>query len=147
MDASTNRVERSELTFLSVALDAIAVFVSLMGWTFILWLPCLLVIVLVIASRRYGFSLGVLFLLILAAAVLLPFGMFLKWLSHGIVERARIRTGLVPFVLTVWGTYLLVVALLKGYEGFQALQTYVQGVALLLIAIVCFLAFARREEL
>lgn len=127
---------KSSLAPIEIAIDAVAVFAAMLGCVLLVWLPFILAWVFLRLART-GRSIGLLALLVLIEMVCAVLGLLLIWLARGLLQRILFRTGFSVFLFAIWGLFLAYApSLQRKQSSLQHFQSYVEGIGLLLAAVI-----------
>lgn len=126
---------KNSITPINIAVDSAAIFVSFLSWTFGFWTPIFLAYVLFCIVRPL-FAVSIL-LFTLFTALFLPFGMLLKWLANGIVQRKRARTVFSVLVLVFLScTQGFVPLFARSQKNQSPFEHLLIGIAMLFVAVI-----------
>jgi hypothetical protein len=137
---------KSSLTPLNLAVDSVALFVANLGWVFVVWLPILLVVIFFPLRKTGSSALSLAFFLSFLAALCILIGLFLKWLAQGVVQRKRVRTAVLSFVLACWGILQILSPFLTRQLAVGRFTWSVQGIMFLGAAAVVMLVLTDRAK-
>ena len=113
-----------------------AVFAGTLGCVLLVWFPFVLAWAFFRIARK-GHSIGIAVLLVLIEMMCAAFGLLLIWLARGLLQREFFRTGFSVFLFAIWGLFQAYVpSLQRKQSSLQHFQSYVEGIGLLLAAVI-----------
>jgi hypothetical protein len=125
-----------------LAVDSVGIFVGMLGWMFMVWLPFFLAFVLFFMTKTPATAST--FLLIFVSVIIIPFGLLLKWLSNGIIKRGWVRVILCASVLVLLGIRLgFAYSPIESRGGQPAFDRHLMGIELLSAAGIAILGLTR----
>lgn len=129
-----------------VAVDSVCFLVGVLGWSFIIWAPIFIGIVLLVVSK--GRTQGSLFIFAAFSSIFILLGVVLNWLAKGIANRSIFQTVISAAVL---GLFAISAespsfATREGLSQLQRLDHRVMGVLLLVASAVLVLGQFRSSS-
>jgi hypothetical protein len=126
----------------SLAVDSVGIFVGVLGWMFMVWVPIILAFILFFMTKSP--TTASIILLLLVSGIIVPFGLLLKWCSNGIIKRGWARITLGALVLVLLGIRLgFAYSSIESHGGQSAFERHLMGIELLFAAAVAILGLTR----
>jgi hypothetical protein len=136
---------KASLSPINIAVDAVALFVGMIAWVYIVWAPLFCAVVLLCLVKQPVS--GLLVVLSAIATVLILLGILLKWLSNGLAMRKPIRTCLSILVLAFLSLKLGFIPLVMGsHPAPPPIDQCMIGIAFLLAASIAALGLTKNAR-
>jgi hypothetical protein len=138
--------KHNSLTPLDAAADAVAFFLAMLAWVFFVWFPIILFAVFyrVRTSQTSLISLASVILGLLILSYL--FGALFKWLAEGVLQRKRIRMGLLALVLLLQSGLIMRLFFVTKEPPVRSFSDLLNIAILLFAAGVTTLALLRHRD-